>query len=248
MIKDREELLSTTKEDVRDAFKDIEFIDWNHTYLHIPSQKYLPSVSKKYKQFEIPFDSSIARFIAPKMGLSEDQLKAQWKEKGRISAERGTRIHKFAENWYFDNSLQPSCDGERGVMEFFKDHPNYIVIDQEIILFNELYKFAGTMDLLVYDLDTEDFLVLDWKTNDDLFKNYKKQKLLEPFNDYLQNPLNLYKIQLNLYDMCLEEKGFEISKRIIIWLKECELTNKKYQLFEAEDLKPKLKEHYGSNS
>ena len=48
--------------------------------------------------------------------------------------------------------------------------------------------------------------------------------------------------------MCLEEKGFTIDRRIIIWLKECGVTNKKYQLFEVEDLKPRLKEYYGSNS
>ena len=230
MINDKEELLNNTKQEIKEAFQDIEFLSWNHTYLHKPSQKYLPSVSKKYKQFEVPFDPSIARFIAPKMGLSEGELLDQWKEKGRLSAERGTRIHKFAEDYYINNSLQPNCKAEEGVVEFFKDHPNYIVIDQEVILFNEQYNFAGTMDLLVYDIDTENFIVLDYKSNDDLFKNYKKKTLLAPFTDYLQNPLNLYKIQLNLYDMCLEEKGFDIDKRIIIWLKECEITNKKYQL------------------
>lgn len=248
MIKDKEELLNNTKQEIKEAFQDIEFIDWNHTYLHKPTQKYLPSVSKKYKQFETPFDPSIARFIAPKMGLTEAELLDQWKEKGKLSAERGTRIHKFAEDYYINNSLQPNCKAEEGVIEFFKDHPNYIIIDQEVILFNNFYNYAGTMDLLIYDIDTEGFLILDWKSNDDLFKNYKKKTLLEPFTDYLQNPLNLYKIQLNLYDMCLEEKGFDIDKRIIIWLKECEITNKKYQLFEVEDLKPRLKEYYGSNS
>ena len=139
MINDKEELLNNTKQEIKEAFQDIEFLSWNHTYLHKPSQKYLPSVSKKYKEFEVPFDSSIARFIAPKMGLSEAELLDQWKEKGKLSAERGTRIHKFSEDWYINNSLEPLCDGEKGVIEFFKDHPNYIVIDQELILFNKLY-------------------------------------------------------------------------------------------------------------
>ena len=216
MINDKEELLNSTKQEIKEAFQDIEFLSWNHTYLHKPSQKYLPSVSKKYKEFEIPFDPSIARFIAPKTGLTEAELLDQWKEKGKLSAERGTRIHKFAEDYYINNSLQPNCKAEEGVVEFFKDHPNYVIIDQEVILFNNFYNYAGTMDLLIYDIDTEGFLILDWKSNDDLFKNYKKKMLLEPFTDYLQNPLNLYKIQLNLYDMCLEEKGFDIDKRIIM--------------------------------
>lgn len=247
MIKDKEELLTTIKESIKVAFKDIEFIECNHIYLHKPTNKYLPSVSKKYKQFEIPFDSSIARFIAPKMGLTESELMYQWKEKGRISAERGTRIHKFAENWYLDNTLKPSCEAEEGVIEFFKDHPNYIVISQELIVFHKLYMFAGTMDLLLFDIDTEEFIIADWKSNEDLHKNYKKKTLLTPFDDYLDTPLNKYKIQLNLYDMCLKDE-FPIDKRIIIWLEKDILSNKKYQLFEVEDLKSKLKEYYDTNS
>jgi hypothetical protein len=165
MINDKEELLNNTKQEIKKAFQDIEFLSWNHTYLHKPTQKYLPSVSKKYKEFEVPFDPSIARFIAPKMGLSEGELLDQWKEKGKLSAERGTRIHKFSEDWYINNSLEPSCDGEKGVIEFFKDHPNYIVIDQEIILFNKLYNYAGTMDLLIYDLDTEKVIQKETDSN-----------------------------------------------------------------------------------
>lgn len=248
MITDKEVLINNIKADITKAFADVEFIDWNHTYLHKPTNTYLPSVSKKYKQFEVPFDSSIARFVAPKMGLTESELLQQWKEKGILSAERGTRIHKFAEDWVNNNALEPSDDAEKGIIQFFKDHPNYVVITQELIMFHKLYMYSGTMDLLLYDTETEDFILADWKTNEDLHKNFKKQKLLEPFTDMLQCPLNLYKIQLSLYDMCLESIEFPIEKRIIIWLEKDGSTDKLYQLFEAEDLKPKLKEYYGNNS
>lgn len=248
MINDKEELLQNIKNDIKTAFQDIEFIEYNHTYLHKPTTKFLTSVSKKYKAFETPFDLSIAKWSARAKGVTEEEILFEWKEKGRISAERGTRIHKFAEDYYIDNSLQPSDDAERGVIEFFKDHPNYVIIDQEVILFNKEFNYAGTMDLLIFDLDSEDFILLDWKTNADLHKNFKKQKLLKPFEHYLQTPLNLYKIQLNLYDMCMEEKGFDISKRIIIWLSKDGMTNKNYQLFEVEDLKPILKDYYANNS
>lgn len=245
MIENKKELL---KQEIKNAFQDIEFIDWNHTYLYKPTQKFLISVSKKYKAFEVPFDPSIAKWSARAKGITEEEMLFEWKEKGRISAERGTRIHKFAENWYINNSLEPSDDAEKGVIEFFQDHPNYIIIDQEVILFNKEYSYAGTMDLLIYDVDNDEFIILDWKTNSDIHKNYKKKTLLKPFETYLQTPLNLYKIQLNLYDMCMEEKGFDISKRIIIWLEKDNTTNKNYQLFEVEDLKPILKKHYANNS
>lgn len=248
MITDKKELIDNVKNNLNTLFQDVQFTEYNHTYLHKPSEKYLVSVSKKYKEFEIPFDPKIAKFIAPKMGISEEQLLWQWREKGRLSAERGTRIHKFAEEWIKDNTLQPSDEAEQGVIQFFMEHPNYVVVSQELIMFHKLYMYAGTMDLLLYDTVTEEFIVADWKTNEDLHKNFKKQKLLEPFTDMLQCPLSLYKIQLNLYDMCFESIDFPIERRIIIWLQKDSSTNKLYQLFEAEDLKSKIKEYYGKNS
>ena len=101
---------------------------------------------------------------------------------------------------------------------------------------------------ILYDIENNKFIIVDWKTNNDIYKNHKKQKLLEPFTDMLQCPANLYKIQLNLYDMCFEDVEFPIEGRLIVWLKKNEETEKYYQIIEAEDLKPKLKEYYVSNS
>ena len=56
-------------------------------------------------------------------------------------------------------------------------------------------------------------------TNKDLYKNFKEQKLLEPFEELLDMPLNIYKLQLSLYQNCLEKVGLKTVARRILWLK-----------------------------
>lgn len=245
---ERKILLKIIGENLNNVFNDIKFIEDNHTYLYKPKNILFPSVSSKYKKFEIPFDESIAKFVAKSRGITEQEVLKEWKDNGNKSAIFGTETHKFAEYYGNGKKIEPINDSELGVIEFFNDHPNYIVIAQELVVFNKYYKYAGTIDLILYDIERNIFILADWKTNKDLHKNYKNKLLLEPFQNILDTPLNKYKIQLNLYDMCLEEKGFPISERLIIWLNKDEENNKKYRLYIAEDLKPQLKEYYGNNS
>lgn len=237
-----------TKEELKYIFKDIKFREDNHTYTYIPDNILLPSVSSKYKEFEIPFDKSIAKFIAKSRKITEEEVLKEWEEKGNLSAKFGTITHKFAEDYGNDRTLKSNNISEEGVVEFFKDNPNYIIIEQELVVYNKKYKYAGTMDLLLYDTEKNIIILADWKTNIDLHKNYKGKLLLKPFENILDTPLNKYKIQLNLYDMCLEENNIKVDKRLVIWLNEDIENNKKYKLYEVEDLKPKLKEYYGNNS
>lgn len=241
-------LLETIKESLEILFKDIQFIEYNHTYLYKPEDVLFPSVSSRYKRFEVPFDPSIARFVAKSRGITEQEVLKEWKDKGDQAAKFGTETHKFAEYYGNGKKIEPINDSEIGVIEFFNDHPDYIVVAQELVIFNKKLRYAGTMDLLLYDRKRKIFILADWKTNEDLHKNHKGKVLLYPFENILDTPLNKYKIQLNLYDMCLEEKDFIIEERLIIWLTKDKENNKNYKLYTAEDLKPQLKEYYGNNS
>lgn len=56
-------------------------------------------------------------------------------------------------------------------------------------------------------------------TNKDLFKNYKEQKMLPPFDKFLDCSFNMYKLQLSMYQYFLEQTGYEVESRTLIWLK-----------------------------
>lgn len=70
----------------------------------------------------------------------------------------------------------------------------------------------------------EDRMLVTHNTNKDLKNSYNRSKsntLLPPFQDYINEPLSLYGIQLSLYQLGLEQiPGIKVVDRNLIWLKE----------------------------
>lgn len=77
-------------------------------------------------------------------------------------------------------------------------------------------------------------------TNSDLYKNFKGQMLLEPFNKMLDTPFNKYQIQLALYQMLFELTGEKIAKRELVWFR----PDGTFLILECDDLTPILKEYF----
>ena len=103
-------------------------------------------------------------------------------------------------------------------------------------MFSETLRIAGTSDIILFNNKTGKFIIADYKTNEDLFKNYKGKTLLAPFEDLLDSPYNKYQLQLSMYQLLFEQCGFEVESRRIIWLK----PNGTYENFKTEDLTQKL--------
>ena len=86
-------------------------------------------------------------------------------------------------------------------------------------MFSEELGIAGTADIILYNTKTNKFILADYKTNEDLFKNFKGKKLLAPFDNLLENSFNKYQLQLSMYQLLFEQCGYEIESRRVIWLK-----------------------------
>ena len=103
--------------------------------------------------------------------------------------------------------------------------------------------YCGTFDMLFASRGKDGIIrpfLLDYKTNASLTNSYNRcneNMLLEPFNDLVDEPLSHYTIQLNLYSMCLEQLGYEMTHRIIVWLKE----DGTYEKIPVPDVREKLK-------
>ena len=95
---------------------------------------------------------------------------------------------------------------------------------------------AGTSDMVFYNTRTDKFKILDFKTNTDLFKNYKGKKMLKPFDNLLDNPYNKYQLQLSLYQILFEQTGYEIESRALVWIK----PNGTYEVYKTEDYTKQL--------
>ena len=227
-----------------DFFGDLDFNKEKHVYTLKSNGKYLPSVSKKIKKFYPPFNADeIAKKKGEREGIDPEQLKKEWKEKADKACDNGHTVHDFGELYAFDRSLKPSSKQEEAVVKFWNDLPDHIVpVVMELRMYHKKFLFAGTADILLYDMIEGCFIICDYKTNEDLFKNFAGQKLLGPFRKLLDNPYNKYQIQLNYYELMLEQFGIKSCSKRIIWL----LPDGDYKMYKMNDFKEilKVKENY----
>ena len=176
-------------------------------------------------------------------GMSKEEILALW---GRISGEAcefGTNVHAFGESMFYymtdqPDKILPECkaqfaDGrphptnmhEEAVVKFWDDiPPNMVPVLAETKVFNRRgTPYAGTFDILFYYVEEPNspnngLVIFDYKTNKDLYRNYKEEKLLWPFNDLLDQNESYYILQLGCYQVPLENLGYKVIARRLIWL------------------------------
>jgi hypothetical protein len=172
-----------------------------------------------------------------------------WKKISDEACTTGTFHHEFGESAFYymtgqydkilpdfkdrltpDGGFKAIYPKEEAVVRFYEEIPKCIVpILAETRVFVEYGKagYAGTFDILFYydaelvgkPSNTSGLFVMDWKTNKDLYKNFKEQTLLSPFEHLLDMPLSTYKLQLSLYENALYKIGLKVIGRRILWLK-----------------------------
>ena len=178
-------------------------------------------------------------------GMTREEIKKLWEDNSKRACDYGTICHAFGESCYYwfageDEKILPECKHkfneygpiattpeEEAILKFWEDLPdNFIGIMPEIRLINFKgnTKYAGTTDILFYYYDKDNpeksgVVIFDWKTNQDLYKNFKGTKMLWPFNNLLESPHSHYILQLNLYQLCLENLGIKVLGRRLIWVK-----------------------------
>ena len=108
--------------------------------------------------------------------------------------------------------------------------------------------FCGTADiLLAYKKNNKyKLLVNDYKTNASLSSSYNQSNgvtMLPPFDDMIDEPLSHYTIQLSLYSMMLENLGYDVIDRRIIWLKD----DGTYEKIKVPYIKDKIIESFKIN-
>lgn len=219
---------------IKEYFKELQFDAQKHSYE--VRGKPLTSVSKTIHKYveKVDFDK-IAGFVAKKRGITKAEVLAEWNAKRDNSCSQGTIVHSFGENYF--KGKQPTNGFEEAIVKFWDNIPDYIEpFLFELQMFSETLRIAGTSDIILFNNKTGKFIIADYKTNEDLFKNYKGKTLLAPFEDLLDSPYNKYQLQLSMYQLLFEQCGFEVESRRIIWLK----PNGTYENFKTEDLTQKL--------
>lgn len=209
------------KNKIYDFFKHIGFDEPSHTYTW--EGKPVPiSVSGLIKKFVKPTDfDKISEFVAKKEGTTPEVIKERWDYKKRKACKLGSEVHLFGELYPFNpNEMTPTNGFEEAVVMFWNSVPDFIVpVIMELQMYHKDFDFCGTSDILLYDTRNDSYIIGDYKTNEDLFKNFKGKTLKAPFNHLLDNSFNKYQLQLSFYQILFEQLGLKVSKRKLIWLR-----------------------------
>lgn len=226
------------KQEILTFFKDITFNEEFHKY-YVKGEELHTSVSGVIKNFYEEFNAEVvSHYTAKKEGKTQEEVLKAWRSNSEEACRVGSKVHLFGECYALDRSLKPENGYERAIVKFFEDLPEYIIpLLPEVLMYHKDYLFGGTADLPLYNIKENKIYITDYKTNKDLFKNYKGKRMLGRFSDFLDNPFNHYQIQLSLYQILLEQVGYEVSGRKIIHL----LPSGEYLAYDTENLTGTLK-------
>ena len=251
----------TTKEvrqKITDAFGGVRFVDAGHTYIYGGTT--LGSVTTDISNHKEEFKTQvIARKKAAKHNkyrkpgqpykTPQDFIK-EWKYERDKSVRKGKNAHKIAED--YPNHRNPVSDEEIGVVGFMDQLESHLkVVGKEILVFNSNVGIAGQIDLVLFNENTEQIIIVDWKTNKDIFKNFKGKTMYHPFSHMLDMPMSHYILQLNYYKLFLElGTGIPVESMQIVWLtdkpdisKTARHSGKYYHVYEANDMQGLLRMH-----
>lgn len=214
----------------------IQFEPNSHTY-YVDGEIW-PSVSSIVKKFVKPFDSDlVSGFKAARKDVmqTQDQLKNEWADQAKVAITKGNYIHELGEE--MAKLMMSGLDETVGMAKFWiwlSEHLHDVLFIEQPI-FSEKYKYAGTPDLLVEFLDEYGEvkkIMFDYKTNKNLYKNYRGKRMLDPFKDMLDTPESKYILQQNLYKHALGELGIDVDESYLVWIK-----NRDFDLIPVPDLK-----------
>jgi hypothetical protein len=212
---------------------ELTFIEEEHIYymkdLDGQIKRNFPSVSKIIKKFHKPFD---AEGMALKMSKGDPegqaQLLAEWKQAGELSTNMGSRVHFELESdligrfenykevrqpiFTINEEQQRKSDNMIKAGKEFLDlmlERGAVLLDTEIVLGDPEEQYTGQPDKVWLMMNKEKtnfgFVTTDWKTNQP--KNFEVHhytgRLYSPFNEYHDNALGHYFLQLPLYGRLL---------------------------------------------
>lgn len=227
-----------------DLFKDLQFDEEKHIYTL--KGRRLNSVSAEVAKFYKKFDSdAISSAIARSKSSNREEyikikegLLSQWNSTSKEAAELGSLVHKFAEDYLGSSrKVLPKSDYEQTIVNFWNTMDSCEVIGIELRMYLEELNLGGTLDLLLKKDDK--YEIWDYKTNVDLFKNYKGQKMFKPFDDLLDTPYSHYILQQNYYKLMLEHKGISIYDMNLVSIRP-----EGFQVINVPDITDKLITHY----
>lgn len=234
------EVTSDARQRLEDSSVGLKFDQEQHRYFFYGNE--MASVSSIVEKYA-PFDTEKVALACSRnprhehFGKSVWEIIDIWNAKKEMAADLGTKTHAFAEACCLyrlglqdeiddefheritSQGLEAKTSKEEAVARFWQelDLNEYAFVAKETQIVNFQYRYAGTFDLLLYDIRNDRFCLKDYKTNENLYKS-SSDKLKAPLNNIRANEIGKYTLQQNLYMIQLHNIGIPVADIQLIWL------------------------------
>ena len=243
-----------------DVFSNVKFFDDTHEYF-IDGKKVSKSATKLISNIKIPFDSKKwSAKKAKERGISVDEILAEWAYTAKVSTEKGTVFHSYAEN-YLANRVFPYPESRiLAVPEFKGTDPvkdkyikltamfrkfhsdiqgKMISVKSEYVVGDAELDIAGMIDQIFYNKKSGKLEIWDWKTNKEISASNRYQKYLAPMSHLDECEMNTYSLQLNIYKYLItKHTGLEFGDCFLCWFNE---NNDSYKVIRCHDFQNEAK-------
>ena len=182
-------------------------------------------VSQFFAKFEAEKIATRLVKSSPKyMGMTVQEVLQLWRD----AADHGTLVHEQIENFILNQTPLTEPKAIHGVnwLKNFLMKSSFDVYS-EVIIYSEELQLCGTIDLLLFDKNSNEYIIMDWKTSKAIgTKAFGNKKGVLPASENIQDTkFNHYALQLSLYRYLLEQYyGFNVSSHYIVHLKDEECT------------------------
>lgn len=209
----------------------IVFFEHGHVYT-VDGVPTLGSVTSLVQAFCESFDADLA--IQKMMGgrnwprpeylradgspMNEDDIKADWKDRGRLGANQGTWIHHLLELHLNRVSVREQIPEMELFFKFLATLRGYSAYRTEWEIFGVEENLAGSIDFVASSSDGF-YMIVDWKRTKGLKGKYENvwRSMLPPLEHLHDCSGTKYRLQLNCYMYLLEKYyGLRISRMVVV--------------------------------
>jgi len=189
------------------------------------NNKPLLSVSNFIKGLHQEFDSDYwSKVKAEELGITQEEILAQWDAKAKRSIEIGNFVHKWIENYY--NQVWTELPMDLEIIDRI-NHFNQVwgknlykltPVCFEKRVFSEKYGIVGVIDSIF--LYKDKVIIVDFKTNSKIITENRFQKMFAPFDKYDDCHFIHYSIQVSLYSLILRDMGIDVACGYLLHISE----------------------------
>ena len=201
---------------------DIYLLEDEHRYrlLSDPTLDF-SSVTQIVARYFEPFDKHAVALKLVKthpkyFGMSTDELISDWDAR----RDYGTKVHKEIES-FIQSGKKPSESRSIDAIQWLENHNTGLKVFTEVLIYSKEYRIAGSIDILLYDEESDYYNILDWKTSKAITKtSFKGKTGIHSTTKHLMDCKYIhYSLQLSFYRYLLEKcYGLNIKQQFIAHL------------------------------